>query len=596
MAAPALDIRDDRVGLGILMMLGTWLFFAVTDTTVKWLVLAGIPALQLAFLRYAVALTVSVGVGLSRGSVAGLHSRGDMALVVVRGSLLVMTTILNFIALKYLPLTVTATIANSSPILVTALAVPLLGERVGPWRWFAVVLGFIGVVIVIRPFGAEFHWATLLVLGNATGLALFSILTRKLSGRIATQTMQVAAGTVGTVVLAPFALAAWTSPDTLLGWILMFGIGVSAWAGTRNLLARARPCRGGRADALLLCLHPLRHHRGLHRLRHRPGQSDPRRRGDHHRVGPPDLVAGATAMTRVLCLGEVMVELSLDAADPTQATVGVAGDTYNTAVYLKRSAPKLDVAYATRLGRDRFSTMIRERLADEDISDALVTESDDRLPGLYAISTDAGGERSFLYWRDRSAYRTFFDAPGPDVDAMAAFDVIYHSAISIAVLPDEARHRFLDWLATYREGGGCVVFDSNYRPRLWPDAETARADIERAWRTCDIGLPSVDDEVSLYGDGDAQGVIDRLSAWGVGSGALKRGEKGPLSLSGATCPACPPAARVVDSTAAGDSFNGGYLGARLTGASEAEALAAGHALASQVVQHRGAILPRGEDT
>ena len=238
MAAPALDIRDDRMGLGILMMLGTWAFFAATDTTVKWLVLAGVPALQLAFLRYAVALTVSVGVGLSRGSVAGLHSRGEMVLVLVRGSLLVTTTILNFIALKYLPLSVTATIANSSPILVTALAVPLLGERVGPWRWFAVVLGFIGVVIVIRPFGAEFHWATLLVLGNATGLALFSILTRKLSGRIATQTMQVAAGAVGTVVLAPFALAVWTSPDTLLGWCLMFGIGISAWAG-HEIFSRA---------------------------------------------------------------------------------------------------------------------------------------------------------------------------------------------------------------------------------------------------------------------------------------------------------------------------------------------------------------------
>ncbi|AZQ67023.1 sugar kinase [Silicimonas algicola] len=301
-------------------------------------------------------------------------------------------------------------------------------------------------------------------------------------------------------------------------------------------------------------------------------------------------------MTRVLCLGEVMVELSLEAADPTRASVGIAGDTYNTAVYLKRSASELEVAYATRLGRDRFSAMIRERLRDEGISDDFVTESDDRLPGLYAISTDAGGERSFHYWRDRSAYRTYFDAPGPDLEAMATFDVIYHSAISIAVLPNEARGRFLDWLANYRADGGCVIFDSNYRPRLWPDAATARDAIERAWRTCDIGLPSLDDEIALYGDENAQAVIDRLHGWGVAGGALKRGAEGPLSLSGATCPDCPPAPRVVDSTAAGDSFNGGYLGARLTGVSEAEALAAGHALASQVVQHRGAILPRGEDT
>ena len=300
-------------------------------------------------------------------------------------------------------------------------------------------------------------------------------------------------------------------------------------------------------------------------------------------------------MTRVLCLGEVMVELSLDPDDPTKATVGVAGDTYNTAVYLKRSAPELEVAYATRLGRDRFSAMIRDSLTDEGISDALVTASDDRLPGLYAISTDEGGERSFLYWRDRSAYRTLFDSPGPDLDAMASFDIIYHSAISIAVLPDEARRRFLDWLATYREGGGCVVFDSNYRPRLWPDTDAARTAIERAWRSCDIGLPSLDDEIALYKDADAEAVLQRLRTWGVAAGALKRGAEGPLSLSGIDCPDCPPAPRVVDSTAAGDSFNAGYLAARLTGASEAEALAAGHALASKVVQHRGAILPRGED-
>lgn len=298
--------------------------------------------------------------------------------------------------------------------------------------------------------------------------------------------------------------------------------------------------------------------------------------------------------TRVLCLGEVMVELSLERDDPTRAAIGVAGDTFNTAIYLKRQAPALSVSYGTKLGHDRFSRMIMDKLSEEDIETGAVLFSEDRLPGLYAISTDASGERSFLYWRDRAAYRTLFEAPALELDNLNRFDVICYSAISIAVLPPGDRARFLDWLEGYRKSGGQVAFDSNYRPRLWPDRATAQAEVRRAWQTCDIGMPSVDDEMALFGDADEAAVITRLAGWGVASGALKCGASGPRPLGPEPAPTVSPALRVVDSTAAGDSFNGGYLAARLTGASETDALAAGHALAAQVVQHRGAILPRHE--
>lgn len=300
-------------------------------------------------------------------------------------------------------------------------------------------------------------------------------------------------------------------------------------------------------------------------------------------------------MTRVLSLGEVMVELAPDTADPARASLGIAGDTFNTAVYLKRQGPGLEVAYATKLGRDRFSDRILERLREEDISTAMVARSDDRLPGLYAIITDEKGERSFLYWRDASAYRTLLQPPGLDLEALGTYDLVYLSAISLAVLPQADRDRLFDRLAAYRKAGGRVAFDSNYRPRLWPDAATARAEIERAWRLTDLGLPSVDDEMALYGDAGWQQVRDRLRGWGVTQGALKRGHEGPVSLGEAAAPPAPPVARVVDSTAAGDSFNAGYLAARLGGANETDALAAGHALASRVIQHRGAILPRDQE-
>lgn len=223
--------REDRAGFGIGLVLICWVFFALTDTSVKWLVIAGIPAMQVAFFRYAVALALSLVEGVRRGVLFEWRGSRDMALVILRGGVLVLATAFNFIALKYLPLSVTSAIMNSAPILVTVLAIPLLGERVGPWRWGAVIVGFVGVLAVIRPFGADFHWASVLIVINAVAMAVFSILTRLLSGRISTQTMQVYMGAIGTAALLPFAVLTWTAPATLLDWGLLIGVGLWAWIG-----------------------------------------------------------------------------------------------------------------------------------------------------------------------------------------------------------------------------------------------------------------------------------------------------------------------------------------------------------------------------
>ena len=239
MAAVASTPLSDRAGLGITLTLVAWAFFGMVDVSAKWLVVAGLPAIQLAFMRYFVSFLISTGAGLIGGK--GLFSGGtrrDLTLVAIRGLLLVTATVMNFIALNFLPLSVTSTIINSSPILVTLLAIPLLGERVGLWRMAAVVLGFIGVLIVIRPFGAAFHWAALLVLGNAFCISLFAIMTRMLSGRISPQTMQIYLGALGSLVLLPFVLPAWTPPATPLQWAVLCGIGALAWFG-HELFSRA---------------------------------------------------------------------------------------------------------------------------------------------------------------------------------------------------------------------------------------------------------------------------------------------------------------------------------------------------------------------
>ncbi|MEL6586905.1 MAG: DMT family transporter [Pseudomonadota bacterium] len=236
MAAPApvshlARPREDAPGKGIALMLLAYFLFSFTDTSVKWLSLAGLPALQLAFMRFGVHLALSTGPMLGRDH-SGFTAPWSQALAMLaRGALLMISTVTNFLSLKYLDLTVTAAIMFSSPIIVCALSVPLLGERVGLWRWSAILLGFFGVLVVVRPWSADFHWAALYSLTAATSLALFSILTRKLAGVAAPRTMQLYVGLVGTFALAPAAWWLWQSPTGALNWTLLFAIGAFAWAG-----------------------------------------------------------------------------------------------------------------------------------------------------------------------------------------------------------------------------------------------------------------------------------------------------------------------------------------------------------------------------
>ncbi|MEE4189483.1 MAG: sugar kinase [Roseobacter sp.] len=291
-------------------------------------------------------------------------------------------------------------------------------------------------------------------------------------------------------------------------------------------------------------------------------------------------------MTRVAAIGEAMIELAIAGQN---AQLGVAGDTLNTAIYLKRAAPEVAVDYVTCLGDDPFSDQIEAFIQAQGIGTSHCTRRPGRSPGLYAITTTETGERSFTYWRSASAARDVFQtAQGYDFSALEAYDLIYLSGISVAILPHDVRMALLDWLATTPVR---LAYDSNYRPRLWEDTDTARTVTEAFWRRADICLPSIDDEMALF-DETADEVAARFAAWGS-SGALKRGADGPLSIGRTTDQTYAPAPRVVDTTAAGDSFNGGYIGALLNGQTQADALKAGHDCAAHVVQFRGAIVPEG---
>ncbi|MCI4589255.1 sugar kinase [Sphingobium sp. BYY-5] len=297
--------------------------------------------------------------------------------------------------------------------------------------------------------------------------------------------------------------------------------------------------------------------------------------------------AGAT----ITVIGEAMLELSRGQGDSWNLRYG--GDVINSAVHLARSGDKVRLASA--LGADPMSADLRAQWEAEGVDTALVLAAADRLPGLYAIETDAAGERTFHYWRSEAAARRMFALP--DSAAMVTeagqSDLLYFSLITLAILPDDGREALLSLCETVRARGGKVAFDGNYRARLWPDVATAQHWRDRAIALADIGLPTLADEVEM---GEADDAHDAAARWGADKGReiiVKLGGEGCLVGNELVAP--PKLIDVVDSSGAGDAFNAGYLHARLAGAAPAEAALAGHRLAGWNIGRRGAIPAKDAD-
>nr|WP_305123436.1 sugar kinase [Roseomonas sp. GC11] len=275
------------------------------------------------------------------------------------------------------------------------------------------------------------------------------------------------------------------------------------------------------------------------------------------------------------------------------AAMGFGGDTLNTAVYLARLGARVD--YVTALGDDPESAAMIAAWQAEGVGCALVARLPGRLPGLYLIDTDPRGERRFLYWRDRAPARELFQMPGTAAmeTALEAYDLLYLSGISLAIWGEEGRARLYPMLDRLRARGGRVAFDTNWRPRLWPDAATARRAYATLLARTDIALAGAPELAELGLGATPAEALDGLRGAGVPEIVLKLEPPGCL-LHHPGGSAEIPAERVekvVDTTAAGDSFAAGYLAARLRGEAPEQAARAAHRLAAIVVQHRGAIIP-----
>ncbi|RZT91956.1 sugar kinase [Rivibacter subsaxonicus] len=298
----------------------------------------------------------------------------------------------------------------------------------------------------------------------------------------------------------------------------------------------------------------------------------------------------------VALLGECMLELQGQAFGAMHQ--GFGGDTLNTAVYLARcaDASALRCYYATALGDDALSSGLLSRWAAEGLDLSLVRRIPGRLPGLYMIELDECGERSFSFWRDSSAAKAYFDVELSPLECdPGQWDALYLSGTSLAILPASGRQRVFALMRTLRERGATVVFDNNFRARLWPDRAEARDCFEQALALASLALVTVDDHQLLLGVNSRDEALAHARELTAPELVIKRGAESTLvRSSGAGWLEVPtvPVATVVDTTAAGDSFAAGYLCRRLAGASAQQAALFGNQLAARVIQHHGAVIPR----
>ena len=296
-------------------------------------------------------------------------------------------------------------------------------------------------------------------------------------------------------------------------------------------------------------------------------------------------------MRGIASVGECMLELSGNGSGEWR--LNHAGDTFNLLWALRALLPAAQPTdYVSAFGDDPFSAQQLAFFAENGIGIAASPRIAGARPGLYAITLD-GAERSFTYWRADAAARRLADDPAVLARSLENRALVYFSGITLAILEDKARATLLETVAAARQAGSIVAFDPNYRLRLWPSPEAARTAMTQALGVADIALPTFPDEQALFGDAAPEATASRLGKAGVKEMVVKNGEEPALVVADGHAETVPAVLveNAVDTTGAGDSFNGGYLAARLLGHAPLEAARRGHRVAAAVVQVRGALAP-----
>ena len=301
-------------------------------------------------------------------------------------------------------------------------------------------------------------------------------------------------------------------------------------------------------------------------------------------------------MAHIAAIGEVMVELSpFPSASENREVMALsfAGDTYNTSVYMARLG--LETDYLTLLGDDPYSEQIMQRMANENIGTGMIGQVSGRSPGLYIIRNTPEGEREFFYWRKEAPARELFSSDENArllIEKLKTCDCVYLTGITLAIISEESRNRLLACLKSLRAQGIKVAFDSNYRPRLWKDKQDAQKAMLAILESTDIALLTLDDEQLLWGDDSVSGCVERYKQFGISELILKRGADETIIISNQqeTRVSVDPVTNIIDTTGAGDTFNAGYLAARLNGASQIDAAKQGNRCAGIIIRYRGGVI------
>ena len=292
-----------------------------------------------------------------------------------------------------------------------------------------------------------------------------------------------------------------------------------------------------------------------------------------------------------LAVGECMIEFART-ADSQSWSRNFAGDTFNTAWYFHYlTARHWKTGYFTAVGDDKVSAEMCAFMRDAGIEIRHVRTIAGKSPGLYTIDLE-GAERSFCYWRDDSAARQLARDPAALDAAFSEAAEIYFSGITLAILTGADRETLLTALGNARASGKSISFDPNIRPRLWQDADDMCHWLERAAAISTRAFPTFPDEAAFFADTSPEQTAARYRGYGVEEVVVKNGADPCLAVKGEEQVLVPAEKvdRPVDTTGAGDSFNGGYLAARVNGAPIGQACARAHRLSAEVVSSFGALL------
>lgn len=295
-------------------------------------------------------------------------------------------------------------------------------------------------------------------------------------------------------------------------------------------------------------------------------------------------------MTSILGIGECMVELSSVGEELWRQAF--AGDVFNALWYARAlSRDDVTVSFHTALGTDPLSDQLLEFARCAGIECANTPRLEDRKPGLYSIHLK-GAERSFTYWRDTSAARMMMRHPEALWPKIEAAEMIYLSGITLAILPEEDCETLLNALHRRKRERALIAFDPNIRLHLWADKTRMQSVISQAASLSDIILPSFDDERIAFDDPSPEATARRYHQLGAEHVVVKNGPADTIHLQAGVMTRFPvtPVDGVIDTTAAGDSFNGAYIAALLGGVSTAKAIAKAQQCAGRVIQHKGALI------